>query len=64
MNKDIFREMTASLSASRIHECAARNGERLFGYIIDYIKDMYGLSKPEAWDTATEICKHFNLHHD
>lgn len=61
INKDVFNELTQKLSAESILKNARRNQENPFGYVIDYIKDMYNLSKTEGWDTAAEICRYFKV---
>ena len=57
----IYSECIKELSPINILYCARKNEERPFGYVIDYIKDMYNISKTEAWDTAKAICEYFNL---
>ena len=59
--QEIFEELTQKLSAESILKNARRNQENPFGYVIDYIKDMYNLSKTEGWDTAKEICRYFKV---
>lgn len=57
----IYDKVCCVLTRENILFNAKRNNENPFGYVIDYIKDMYGICKSEAWDTAKAICKHFNL---
>lgn len=59
--EEITGRLKSELSAEQITRRAAANGERPFGYVIDYIKDMYGLSKEKAWDIAKDICVHFGV---
>lgn len=59
--QSIFDELKTKLHSEQIRQCAARNGERPFGYVLDYIKDMYGLTKSEAWDTAQAVCRFFKV---
>ncbi len=59
--EEINGRLKSELSAEQITRRAAANGERPFGYVIDYIKDMYGLSKEKAWDIAKDICVHFGV---
>lgn len=59
--ENIYKEMTRALSRDEIVACAKRNGEQPFGYVIDYIKDMYLVPKTEGWDTAKAVCKFFSL---
>ena len=47
-------------SRMRIIEKAKNNGEKPFGYIIDYLKN-YGLCKTESWETAEAICRYYNI---
>jgi hypothetical protein len=58
---NIYNEVIKALDRETITKCAERNGELPFGYVIDYLKDMYRLSKPDAWWTAVEICNHFGF---
>lgn len=59
--RKIYNECIKNLSSTNISINAKKNGEYPFGYVIDYIKDMYGISKKEGWDTAKEICKYFRF---
>lgn len=64
MNEDItkeliYKEIIDDLDRDRIINCANKNGENPFGYVIDYIKDMYGCPKVYAWDIAKRVCEHF-----
>ena len=61
INNKIYKEMTTKLHAWIIRSCADKNGETPFGYIIDYIKDEYNLSKIEGWDTAKAVCEYFGF---
>ena len=61
VNKGILRDFKKTHSAQSIRQCAARNGEKPFGYVLDYIKDMYGLTKSEGWDTAQAVCRFFKV---
>jgi hypothetical protein len=61
VNGVIYREMVATMSEESIRAAAAREGDKPFGYVLEYIRDNYGLSKIEGWDTAEAICKHFNI---
>ena len=59
--QNIYKELTERLTARQIADCASRNGEFPFGYVIDYIKDMYSIPKTEGWDTAMAVCKFFGF---
>lgn len=61
INQKIYNECTRALSRDVIQQCAERNGEKPFGYVLDYLKDMYFLPKPDGWDTAKAICDYFSL---
>lgn len=58
---EIYSECIKELNANNILFCSRKNEEKPFGYVIDYIKDMYNISKTESWDTAKAICQYFNL---
>jgi hypothetical protein len=60
-SKEIFNEVTCALSAEIIAANAKRNNEMPFGYVIDYLKDMYMIPKTQGWDIAKKICQHFGL---
>jgi len=61
VNSVIYREMVTAMSEESIRAAAVREGDKPFGYVLEYIRDNYGLSKIEGWDTAEAICKHFNI---
>lgn len=61
IRKDILNSFKRKFTAEQIRTCARNNDEKPFGYVIDYIKDMYGLSKIEAWDTAQAVCRFFKV---
>lgn len=39
---------------------ANAEGEKPFGYILDYLKE-YGLPKTDGWHTAEAICRFYNI---
>lgn len=57
----IYDELCCTLTREQIIDNSQTNGETPFGYVLDYIKDMYNVSKMEGWDTAIEICNYFGL---
>jgi len=61
VHENIVKEVTTALTKRQIADNARRNQEFPFGYVIDYLKDMYLLPKTEGWDTAMAICKHFGF---
>ena len=61
VHQNIFNEVTGALTKEKIAECALRNQEYPFGFVIDYLKDVYLLPKSEGWDTAMAICKFFGF---
>lgn len=62
MNADsIYNEVTNALTRENIVECARRNNEMPFGYVIDYLKDMYMIPKTKGYEIARKICEHFGL---
>lgn len=40
---------------------AQKNQEKPFGFVIDYLKDRYGIPKIEGWDTAEQILEYFEI---
>lgn len=61
VHQEIYNHCIKNLSKERISYNANKNGELPFGYVIDYIKDVFNMSKIEGWDTAKEVCKYFGL---
>lgn len=61
VNLEIYKELKKDLTAEKILTNSERNGELPFGYVIDYIKDVYNLPKTEGWDTAKAICRYFKV---
>lgn len=59
--ENIVKEFTAVFTKEKVQELANRNEEYPFGFVIDYIKDMYLLPKTEGWDTAMAICKYYGF---
>jgi hypothetical protein len=62
MNADsVYNEVTNALTKEIIVANARRNNEMPFGYVIDYLKDMYMIPKTQGWGIAKKICEHFGL---
>lgn len=40
---------------------AARNQEKPFGFVIDWLKDNFGMPKTEGWDIAGKVLEYFNI---
>lgn len=59
--KEIYDECIAKLNKNNILIQSKKNGENPFGYVIDYIKDVYRLPKTNSWETAKKICEHFGF---
>lgn len=58
----IYDELCCTLmTREQIIYNSQKNGETPFGYVLDYIKDMYNVSKTEGWDTAKKVCEYFGL---
>ena len=56
-----FEAAIKNLSRYYILIKAKKNQEKPFGFVIDYLKDRYGLPKMEGWDTAEQILKYFKI---
>ena len=58
-----YADLTKKLSRETILRESAKNGELPLGYIIDCLKDDYGMVKTcqETWDVARKICNYFQL---
>lgn len=50
-----------SLSKEDILRKAKRNNEKPFGYVIDYLKDVYNLPKMVGYDIAEKILEYFEI---
>lgn len=61
MEEKIYNELITKFEKRQIAEIAKRNNENPFGYVIDYIKDMYGIPKTKGWDIAKKVCDHFGF---
>ena len=59
-NAILFNAITC-LSKEDILRRARRNEEKPFGYVIDYLKDVYFLPKMIGWDIAEKILEHFEI---
>ena len=59
IHEDIVKELVGTLRPNTILSSLwfDGDGETPFGYVLTYIRDMYGLPKTEGWDTAMEVCK-------
>jgi len=57
----IYDELCCTLTREQIIDDSQKNEETPFGYIIDYIKDMYNVSIVEIWDTAKKVCEYFGF---
>lgn len=57
----VYNEVVQTLSKQTIVDNARRNNENPFGYVIDYLKDMYMIPKMQGWDIAKRICVHFGV---
>ena len=60
-NTTLFQALINKLNRYTILESARKNEERPFGFVIDYIKDVYGISKTEGWDTAMQVLAYFGI---
>lgn len=59
--KQVYDELVEKLSPIIIQKNMDRDGGTAFEYVLSCIRDMFGYSKPEGWETAEAICKHFNM---
>ena len=62
-NAILFNTITC-LSKENILRNAKRNEEKPFGYVIDYLKDVYNLPKMIGWDIAEKILKYFEIENE
>ena len=60
LKKEIL-EQCKNISREVIIRESERNGEKPFGYIIDWIKDDYNLHKIDAYPYAEMVMKYFGF---
>ena len=58
---DIIIEIIQNLSRNYIINMSIRDKEKPIGFLLTYIRDVYGLSKTEGWDIAIYILNHYNI---
>ena len=59
--EEIFNDILKYWSRSDILEIAKRDNERPMGTLLTYIKDVYNLPKPQGWEIAERVIKHYNI---
>lgn len=57
-----YSELTRKLCAELILRRAVPVGDTPLGYVLELIRDEYGLAKTEGWETAEAVVRHFGLH--
>ena len=60
----VFQVIIKKLCRIYILDKAKENKEKPFGFVIDYIKDMYGIPKIKGWNTAEQVLRYFNIDND
>ena len=60
-NTTLFQVLIGRLNRYDILESSRQNQERPFGFVIDYIKDVYGVSKVDGWDTAMQLLAYYGI---
>ena len=60
-SKAILFDAIYNLSKDGILRCANNNNEKPFGYVIDYLKDVYFLPKLIGYDIADKILEYFEI---
>lgn len=61
MEEEVLEFCKEHLNKEHIIAEAKKNGERPFGYVIDFIKDEFNISKTQAWYTAEKVIIYFGL---
>lgn len=59
--KEVFCELTSTLTRERIIGKAAHDEEKPMGYLLTYIRDMYNMPKTEGWNVAEALLNFFNI---
>ena len=57
----IYTECLTAFNRELIIECAERDKETPFGFLLSYLKDMYFLPKVCGYEVSKRILKHFNI---
>lgn len=60
-SQDIVSYCIQNLTKDEIIKNAKKNGEHPFGFIIDYIKDIFHVSKIEAFPIAQKVLEALSL---
>lgn len=58
---EIFDEIIKRVTRGRILEISAKDNERPMGFLLTYIKDVYGLPKSKGWNIAERVLTHYNI---
>ena len=56
-----FFDAINQLNKRYIIDQARQNNEKPFGFVIDYLKDVYSLPKSKGWDIAKQILDYFGI---
>lgn len=60
-DEEIYQEITTDFTREKIIGKAIRDEEKPFGFLITYIRDVYGRSKTQGWDIAMRVLDHFGI---
>ena len=60
-SEEILQDILSKLTPRMIIQGASRDNEKPMGYLLTYIRDMYGLPKTQGWDIAEAVLKHYNI---
>lgn len=61
VHENIVKEYTSRNTKWNLLERARLDCENPFGVVLIHIRDCYGLTKTEGWDTAMAICEYYGL---
>ena len=58
---EIKQDLLSKLTPRIIIQGAIKGEEKPMGFLLTYIKDMYGLSKTQGWDIAESVLARYNI---
>ena len=56
-----FFDAISRLNKRYIIDKARQNNEKPFGFVLDYLKDVYSLPKSKGWDVAKQILDYYGI---
>lgn len=63
-NEKIFNELSSKFTREAILNCARNDREKPYGFLICFIRDNYGIPKPDGHEIAMKLLKFFNINNN